>query len=566
MHLQNLSSPFTFTNILTPNRNASLEPQCIFWDTANQKWSPNGCQMIRYTNNSIECACNHLTDFSARFEGIREQNKNIFNNAPVAFSQDSLKRFTAFYIFTGAFFGVFILIFIYLTHINSKKALEYARVVAKYNDISLIKLLSLNRDGFYIDRYFPTVKLHPKKLKETHITNPYKGYSSIGRLFYLWRRRLFYQHNYFSVFWKFDPRTSKQLRSLSIFIAIVNTLFVTCLLYGFLHHNNAEPITIIDSVVLTLLTSAINILIILFFNTLIARAGIDEYKWRYPYLSQELALRHRIENILASAKMDDILDELALRLPHVIDQLNKVLESRDHIELDKFEDLFNYARMHTSGRNVNNKVPKLLSDIPLQKIDTSISTTLSSLLPVHTPIGWFVVIFGFAYLAWCFIYILLFGVYEVDTNRVFYNFISTELVSIFLVQPFILLITPIIWSVLGNSVYRIVTLCKGGGEENTKKPYSNIYFFADPDAKIGASTTLSISLGYLLFLRGIAETNSPSENRLNMEISVAPINAIVKSFEDDTTEDVEVAGINRESLIMCLYYAYKLAQLNEYQP
>ena len=565
-NIQNLSHPFIFTNILTSNRNASLEPRCIFWNTKTLKWSPEGCKILSYTNTSIECSCNHLTDFSARFEGILHENKNLFENAASIFSQDGLRQYAQFYIFTGSFFTLFLTIFIYLTYINSKKALEYARVIAKYNDISLIKLLSIDNDAFYIDRYFPNVKLHPKKLKETNIIHPYKGYSSIGRLFYLWRRRLFYQHTYLSVFWNFDPRTSKQLRSLSIFITIINTLFVTCLLYGFLHNNTAGPITITDSIVLTLLTSTINIPIITFFNKLISHAGVNEYNWRYPYLSRELALRHRIENIVASAKMDDLLDELALQLPHIIEPLNKILKSKDNLQLDKFEDLFNYARIHTIDRDVSNKVTKLLSTVPLQKIDTSTSKSFSVFLPVHTSFGWCVVIFGFLYLIWCFIYIFLFSSYKSDTNSIFYNFLSTELVSIFLIQPFIILITPFVGSVIESSISRIVSLCKGRYTEtieNTKKTYSNMYFFADPDAKIGASTSLSISLSYLLFLRGIAETNSSSENRLNMEISVAPANAIVKSFEDATTKDLEISGINRESLIMCLYYVYKLSQLNE---
>ena len=149
----------------------------------------------------------------------------------------------------------------------------------------------------------------------------------------------------------------------------------------------------------------------------------------------------------------------------------------------------------------------------------------------------------------------MFGAYQTNSDHIFYNFISTEITNILISQPLILFLTPLLNAAVGH--------CLRSSYNSEKKSYSSIYFFSDPDAKKGSSTSLSIGLGYLLFLRGVAETNSNKENRVNMEISVAPSNAIIESLkEKDIEEDVgSTENIDREKIIACLYYLSKIQKM-----
>ncbi|KAL9644033.1 hypothetical protein ABK040_005501 [Willaertia magna] len=43
----------------------SINVTCRYWDVDTQLWKSDGCFLISYSQNSINCACNHLTTFSA---------------------------------------------------------------------------------------------------------------------------------------------------------------------------------------------------------------------------------------------------------------------------------------------------------------------------------------------------------------------------------------------------------------------------------------------------------------------------------------------------------------------
>jgi hypothetical protein len=272
-------------------------------------------------------------------------------------------------------------------------------------------------------------------------------------------------------------------------------------------------------------------------------------------LSQELSARHQFENSLATVTNDQILDELAISLPKLLKKIKDVLNKEEVLGSKKLKELFEYVKPRISGRDISNKVAKFLNTIPLQSDFKSQSNLFLASLPVHTTIGWAGLIGGYIYLIWCFTYILMFGAYQSNSDQIFYNFIATEITNILISQPLILFLTPLLNAAVGN--------CVRSSNNSEKKSYSSIYFFSDPDAKKGSSTSLSIGLGYLLFLRGIAETNSNKENRVNMEISVAPSNAIIESLkENDAEEDIDYTeNVDREKIIACLYYLCKIGQM-----
>ncbi|KAM6992377.1 uncharacterized protein LKV04_008431 [Tautogolabrus adspersus] len=50
------------------NNSLSLNPQCVFWNFTLfhnlGAWDDDGCKLVSYINNKVNCSCNHLTSFS----------------------------------------------------------------------------------------------------------------------------------------------------------------------------------------------------------------------------------------------------------------------------------------------------------------------------------------------------------------------------------------------------------------------------------------------------------------------------------------------------------------------
>jgi hypothetical protein len=507
--------------------------------------------MVGYDNLSIICACDHLTDFAARFAAIADENREIFANAAAIFSADGLRRYASFYIFTGTFFGVLIFTFSLLTYINNNDSINYARILAKYPEVAQIKLFCKDGDSFFLDKYYPKIKVHPKKQKINEQIDPYKGYSLTGRFFYIWLRRIYYQHSYFSVATHFDPRVSKQLRGLFMFIVLLNALFITCLLYGYSHADTTEPMSIIESIVLSLLTAVINIPVIQGFRYLIHSVGFVEYNWRYPFLNEELKRRHNFEKNIALLSTNVLFSEIKRLMTEKADPLQVLLKNEATTNTNALKELFDYIQaqiFHKEEEAGTALAEPLVIELDKRNIYEPEPLSWWSSFPVHTTVGFATMVASIIYLVWCFIYILLFGAKESSTNHVFYNFISSELTNIIISQPLALFLMPIIGYFSSHILGRC---CK---KESTKHSYSNFYFFSDPYAKENESTALSVSLGYWLFLRGIAQTNSYYTNKVQMEIAIAPPNAIVKSLDSKEEIIVSESDIRREKYVAALYY------------
>ena len=58
-----IANDFNNLNDFSDITNGIYYPFCTFWDVNLQTFSNEGCYIKNYTNNGIECACNHLTTF-----------------------------------------------------------------------------------------------------------------------------------------------------------------------------------------------------------------------------------------------------------------------------------------------------------------------------------------------------------------------------------------------------------------------------------------------------------------------------------------------------------------------
>ena len=561
LHITNLSPPLLLQNSIkepSPIPNTTFVPECVFWNTTTLEWSSDGCFVNSKTSTTIECACTHLTDFASRFQAIAETNKKVFENAGAVFSLDGLRKYANYYIFVGTFFATLLTIFIYVTKINNQNTIKYAKTLAKFSEITILQ--HFYRGPFLIDRYYPSIKLHPKEAPETNFVDPYKGLSWIGKLCWIWYNRIFYEHVHLSFFFKFDPRISRQLRALFVFIAILNTLFVSCLLYGYSHSPTGEPMTVAESVVLSLLTSVINIPLVMGFRSLLTYVGFHEYKWRYPYIYDELKTRHIFEEICSKKSVDELWSLIIPRRNLLKTFIKYELEYNG----DKFKKLWRFAMTKRKLSEISSTLPEeFYSKIVDCRLSYDSYTTWHKYLPVHTWVGWAGLGVGVAYLIWCLNYILLFGAAQSGSDAVFYNFMSSEFTAVLFSQPLSLFLAPII----GYVSSKAIKLCsKKGVSSEELHSYSDIYVFSDPLASI-ASTSLSISFGYWLFLRGIIEANTKKSDRATLEIACAPPKAIVASLEEDEEKakddsKKEHSESEKELCITVLYYLLRLEKLS----
>jgi hypothetical protein len=152
--IKNLTTPivlvWSISDIKIP---PNMTLTCSYWNYTSKSWDSDGCNIT--INNNIECSCNHLTDFVARFERIAKMNENLFKNAGNVYSLEGLIKYQNYYIFYGVYFIIMILIGICLQQLDIKNSKQYLKSLKHNFDIIKFKK---EINNFYIDK----CKMHDK--------------------------------------------------------------------------------------------------------------------------------------------------------------------------------------------------------------------------------------------------------------------------------------------------------------------------------------------------------------------------------------------------------------------
>ncbi len=297
-----------------------LEGGCLYWNTAAGNWTSDGCRATYIDADTLICTCDHLTDFGARFDAVLSSNLNVFKNFGSIYSLETFLRLWPLYAFIGSWIVVFIIVLAVLGRLDRKAAAGYIEKLAACTEVR--DLLHILPEGSLIDRCLPTPTVNPEDVwpsKEAMLAGteevPTGFWRRLGFTIKTWWRRLFYQHSYFAIFFRFDPRLPRIYRATFIFVTIFHTLFITTLLYGFSHGapsgSAALPeMTVGESIVLSVISSALNIVFLQVFFIMMNSAGTAEFKFRYPYLYEELLRRHKIERALSTIPEDTLMTEI----------------------------------------------------------------------------------------------------------------------------------------------------------------------------------------------------------------------------------------------------------------
>ena len=591
--VSNLTSPIVLTwnmsNIINP---PNMTLKCSYWNYTSLSWKSDGCN-ITIISNMLICECTHMTDFVVKFERIIEMNKNLFENAGNVYSLEGLEKYKNYYIFYGCYFFIMVVITYGLHKLDIKNSEQYYKSLIHNFDIIKFKKEIPN---FYIDKCYLNKdndlwdydEYHEYQLKKYKIINELKKsfnenlylndiitilvdeeldkhhnnlieittetdteksklnksiYNNIYTIINLWWKRLLYHHNYLSIFFKYDPQSPRIFRIFFIFIIISHTLFMTALLYGYSHDMSGQldKSSIIESVVLSVITSLINVPFINFITKVIGTVGKEEFKWRYPFIYRELHKMIIFEEVYYQSKNKNNNTSIEINnkednfiTSFIIEYLCKnCYKNKNKMKDLSKDELFEYR--------INNEIVKI-SNIPL---DTKWWYSFN--IPFHTLYSLSSFIGFLLYLIWTINYLLLFSS-STQSNveiQILQSFGISQILSIILITPITLLFT---------------LLFTWGYHKYIKKTSfaSNIlplYYHSDPFVN-NKSIGLTVRLSKSLFLQSIASSSihQPSDERI-----IAPIKGLVASLLNDKSTN----NVNKEYYEKVIKYHKHINSLNK---
>jgi hypothetical protein len=574
--VQNLSHPIILNwklSNITPQPNMTLT--CSYWNYNTSSWNSDGCSLIlNNITNIAQCTCTHMTDFVTRFERIAEMNKNIFANAGNVYSLAGLEKYKNYYIFYGIWFIFMILVGIGLQQLDIKNSKQYFNALKHNLDILHFKKEILT---FYIDKcnlknnkdeiwefdeydnynyrknkivneltldapnkpkeYTEIIKLlveeqltlrEENKIPNSNHSEDKKEQSFISNvcnIISIWWKRLIYQHNYFSIFFKYDPQSPRIYRVFFIFTIISHTLFMTALLYGYMHTVNGtvETATPIESIGLSIITSLINVPFMNLIVKILLLAGRSEFNWRYPFISREIKKMIIFEEVYYKSKKNNNNNNLVenQQMNNENNENNEDDDNQGNFVISFIIQVLCRLCIRSNDEKTKIDLDQLYKDrinkelIKLTDIPHEYKWWYTNIIPFHTirSIASFVGCLG--YLIWTINYLLLFSA-EVQPSiqqEILQSFGISQLFSIILITPMTLLLTLLFTWIFHKYIKKT----------NFMTNMVPIYFHSDPYIN-PKSFGLTVKLTKSLFLHSIAKSSihQPTDEKI-----IAPLKGVI---------------------------------------
>jgi hypothetical protein len=539
-----LATPLRFVLPLpSGNTNATLE--CVYWN--GTEWDTEGCRFV-----AGACECTHFTEFSARFAAVAKTNADIFGNAADVYSVAGFIKHKVIYsTLIGLAVGI-ILIFGCLLRMDAHAGKAYQICVENIEEVC--KVLGYDRPPQ--DAVQPSLALS--------VSAPAGGL--IKRMCAAWISRLLYQHSYISIFFKYDPRLPRGFRFLFVAVVVFHTLFLSTVFYGY---TAAEAtMTISETIVLSLITAALNIPFIKGVLWAIDRAGKAEYMARFPSYAHEYIRREQFEKALASVRTADIeramnkvkygarpsaaiqpspvrrtsLEPGGGNIVSDLSSVGSAANAEDATEMAAVNILMRCAHRNCSKKPDQKNGLERAVDIAAYEVDHWEASSCS-LLPTKSWIGMFIAAGMFGWIGWCLNYFLLFASHMSTQTMtdVATSFGISQATSIFITQPLTLGITLcLLWLIEKYKRSRVPA--------NASSSH-HIGYFADPRYK-STSTTLSGAWAYWIFLYA-ASTVSIHVFRADVSIGYSSTRVATAWMLGDSALQTVVSS--RDAAITALY-------------
>ncbi len=314
----NLSQPFVmgFPPILN-GPNASQVIQCEYYDPKTRAWQSDGCE-TNYDNitKQTQCSCTHLTEFAARFKALADVQAGVGQGFVDLFTKTLSGKVIPILVFLIVMAGTTFLLIIFLNNLDKKAIGAYSKMLELLPQLQEIRK-AINLKGDYVwDRFLtkaffslPRGANVRKVLRERAMP---RG-STIKKILEFWWRRLFHQHFYTSLLVRYDPATPRVLRALFAMTGFFTSVAIVIFFYGYtngsVNSQQLPEITIAETFVLSLMTSALTTPIITILRIFMTKAGEWEYNVRYPELMAEVSRRRMFERALAQLPNEDIIKQ-----------------------------------------------------------------------------------------------------------------------------------------------------------------------------------------------------------------------------------------------------------------
>ena len=489
-----LATPLRFVLPLpSGNTNATLE--CVYWN--GTEWDTDGCRFV-----AGACECTHFTEFSARFAAVSEANANIFANAESVYSVAGFIKHQKIYSTLICLAIGIIITFGILLRMDARAEQRYQICVENIEEVC--KVLGYDK---------PTDDVvQPHLALAVSVT----ARSWIRRMCAAWMSRLLYQHSYISIFFKYDPRLPRGFRFLFVAVVVFHTLFLSTLFYAYTA--SGSTMTISETIVLSLITAALNIPFIKLVLRGIDLAGKAEYLARFPAYAYEYARRQRFENALVTVRTADI--ERAMNKvkygarPSAAIQPSPVNRTSVQTSGNLMSDLSTAAGVDAEnttemaaanilmgcvrrsccrwGAKPTQNGLKIAVEVATEETDYWEAPTCS-VFPTKSWAGLFIAGCMFGWIGWCLNYFLLFTSHMSTQTMtdIAASFGISQATSILITQPITLAITLCV-------LWLIEKYKRSRAPANASSSSHHIGYFADPRYK-STSTTLSGAWAYWIF-------------------------------------------------------------------
>jgi hypothetical protein len=471
---------------------------------------------------------------------VAEGNKAIFANAANVYSLEGLIKFAQWYgIFGGIGLLTCLLGYVAVT-IDRKGTQAYVYELLHNKSINLFLAHNADTPIFSYDnssKYSKAIKIKSKE-KHLHV----KPLSADVKRMNLCSR-LFLQHTRLQFIFKYDPRLSRLFRLLFLFTLQFHSLFVTALMYNFTY--NGQPMEWYDTILLSMITTALNMPVVRIIITSMNKIGMLEFKAQFPLLYEEYERRldfeiHAMHYIFNSPDGDENSTETG---------------SKNNIALMEDDDLsiFDLAAMYLCNKPAPVSKKETLSAMSHKEIMKTMVNIVKEPYPYYDtyPIGWqnspFHTIQGGVFilaccgwLGWCLNYLLLFAAAQ-DTKvgeKIMTSYATSEVTTIFLVQPLTIMATTLVYYLVKRYEKTLPEFIKNIFMVRKVKSIPSIYYFSDPWNKKSKSPFTS-EFAYNIFVACPAAASGVNE------LEYAPISAVAEVIDGSET--------NRMSEVLILY-------------
>jgi hypothetical protein len=537
-----------------------ITPECMYWSPINQTWQKDGCIGVQTGPTTVECVCDHLTDFSSRLNAVAQTNQDLFQNAGNVYSTDGLAKYAQWYGIFGGIAAFTFLLGALVVRLDRKATKKYVKAICKDPTIQKIvshhptvPLYAYDRNAIFTEttQNDQTLSIPDSTSVAAKTINTHPIRSLL--------ERIFLQHSRLQIFFKFDPRLNRLYRLLFLFVIQFHSLFVTALLHGFTYGDKKE-MEISESILLAILTSALNIPIVKLMFFSLNKVGILEFQNQFNFLHQEYNRRVAFETV-------------ALEYLEAKEEDNKTNTTEEHMQLgtEDAQGCLDTMCMQLVCKKRSTAPPKKTPNHVLKKqmIDivhspyTYIQTWPSfwSYFPCHTWQGAIFIFASFGWLGWCLNYLLLFAASKEQRvgQDIMVSYATSELSTIFLQQPLNITILLAIYYLLNKYQHRLPEKIRTKILPKAVNSIPSLFYFSNPFSQ-QMKSIFTAEFAYATFVSCAAKASG------SHEYSYAPLKAIVTEFNQATdrkeAQECKIAKVYEE----CFQEAYSKTYLQLRNP